>query len=171
MRGTFANIRIRNQIAPGTEGGFTTFWPTEEVMSIYDAAMKYKESDTGVASIAAMRHARAAVVTASSDSMDFIAPIHTGEAICIEAYVTFARKTSMEVYVKVEAENLISGEKRLTATAYMTFVALNSEGKPTPVPKVIAETEEEKWQYVGAEERFQTRKKRTEERKKRQQNQ
>ncbi|KMK76581.1 acyl-CoA thioesterase [Alkalihalobacillus pseudalcaliphilus] len=124
-----------------------------------------------VASIAAMRHARAAVVTASSDSMDFIAPIHTGEAICIEAYVTFARKTSMEVYVKVEAENLISGEKRLTATAYMTFVALNSEGKPTPVPKVIAETEEEKWQYVGAEERFQTRKKRTEERKKRQQNQ
>ncbi len=52
MRGTFANIRIRNQIAPGTEGGFTTFWPTEEVMSIYDAAMKYKESDTGLVVLA-----------------------------------------------------------------------------------------------------------------------
>ena len=48
MRGTFANIRIRNQIAPGTEGGYTTYWPTGEVMSIYDAAMKYKEEDTGL---------------------------------------------------------------------------------------------------------------------------
>ncbi|WP_413381335.1 aconitate hydratase AcnA [Alkalihalobacillus sp. 1P02AB] len=52
MRGTFANIRIRNQIAPGTEGGYTTFWPTGEVMSIYDAAMKYKESDTGLTILA-----------------------------------------------------------------------------------------------------------------------
>ncbi|SDB91658.1 aconitate hydratase AcnA [Shouchella lonarensis] len=52
MRGTFANIRIRNQIAPGTEGGFTTYWPTEEVMSIYDAAMKYKEDQTGLVVIA-----------------------------------------------------------------------------------------------------------------------
>ena len=48
MRGTFANIRIRNQIAPGTEGGYTTYWPTGEVMSIYDACMKYKENGTGL---------------------------------------------------------------------------------------------------------------------------
>lgn len=52
MRGTFANIRIRNQLAPGTEGGYTTYWPTEEVMPIYDAAMKYKEDDTGLLVIA-----------------------------------------------------------------------------------------------------------------------
>jgi aconitate hydratase len=52
MRGTFANIRIRNQIAPGTEGGYTTYWPTGDVMSIYDAAMKYKEQDTGLAILA-----------------------------------------------------------------------------------------------------------------------
>ncbi len=52
MRGTFANIRIRNQIAPGTEGGYTTYWPTGEVMAIYDAAMKYKEDDTGLAILA-----------------------------------------------------------------------------------------------------------------------
>src|SRR5699024_5193287 len=51
-RGTFANIRIRNQIAPGTEGGYTTYWPTGEVMSIYDAAMKYKEDDTGLVVLA-----------------------------------------------------------------------------------------------------------------------
>nr|WP_275419086.1 aconitate hydratase AcnA [Fervidibacillus albus] len=52
MRGTFANIRIRNQIAPGTEGGYTTYWPTGEVMSIYDAAMKYKEEGTGLVVLA-----------------------------------------------------------------------------------------------------------------------
>ena len=52
MRGTFANIRIRNQIAPGTEGGFTTYWPTEEITSIYDAAMKYQEDGTGLVVIA-----------------------------------------------------------------------------------------------------------------------
>ena len=52
MRGTFANIRIRNQIAPGTEGGYTTYWPTDEVMPIYDAAMKYKEDNTGLVVIA-----------------------------------------------------------------------------------------------------------------------
>ena len=52
MRGTFANIRIRNQIAKGTEGGFTTYWPTEEIMPIYDAAMKYQEEGTGLAIIA-----------------------------------------------------------------------------------------------------------------------
>ena len=52
VRGTFANIRIRNQIAPGTEGGYTTYWPTGEVMSIYDAAMKYKEDDTGLVVLA-----------------------------------------------------------------------------------------------------------------------
>ena len=52
MRGTFANIRIRNQIAPGTEGGYTTYWPTNEVMSIYDACMEYKKDDTGLVVLA-----------------------------------------------------------------------------------------------------------------------
>lgn len=52
MRGTFANIRIKNQIAPGTEGGFTTYWPTAEVTSIYDACMKYKEDKTGLVVLA-----------------------------------------------------------------------------------------------------------------------
>jgi acyl-CoA hydrolase len=113
-----------------------------------------------VASIAAMRHARAMVVTASSDSLDFISPIKTGEAICLEGYVSYTRHTSMEVFVKVEAEDLITGERRLTATSYLTFVALNDQGKPTAVPPVIPESEDEIWQYEGAEERFQQRKKR-----------
>ncbi|GAE35725.1 acyl-CoA thioesterase [Halalkalibacter akibai] len=117
-----------------------------------------------VASIAAMRHSRSMVVTASSDSLDFISPVKTGEAICLEGYVSFTRKTSMEVFVKVEAEDLLTGERRLTATSYLTFVALDDQGKPTPVPPVIPETEQEKWHYDGAEERFQQRKKRRQQR-------
>ncbi len=86
-----------------------------------------------VASIAAMRHSRARVVTASSDSLDFIAPIRTGEAICVEGFVSFTRKTSMEICVKVEAEDLLTGQKRLTSTAYLTFVALDEEGSRQPL--------------------------------------
>ncbi|MBP3952901.1 acyl-CoA thioesterase [Bacillus suaedae] len=121
-----------------------------------------------VASICAMRHARAMVVTASSDSLDFIAPIRAGEAICLVGYVTYTRTTSMEVYVKVEAENLVTGDRRLTATSYLTFVALDDDGKPTPVPPVIPETEEEIWQHTGAEERHMQRQKRRDIRKERQ---
>lgn len=68
--------------------------------------------------IAAMRHCRKPVVTASSDSFDFLAPIKTGDAINLEAYVTCAHRTSMEVFVKVERENLLTGEKQLTARAF-----------------------------------------------------
>ncbi|GAE24423.1 acyl-CoA hydrolase [Halalkalibacter wakoensis JCM 9140] len=121
-----------------------------------------------VASIVAMRHSRAMVVTASSDSLDFIAPIKTGEAICLEGFITYTRNTSMEVFVKVEAEDLLKGERRLTATSYLTFVALDGDGKPKTVPPVIPETEEEKWHWEGAAERFQQRSKRREVRKERQ---
>ncbi|MFC0471857.1 acyl-CoA thioesterase [Halalkalibacter kiskunsagensis] len=121
-----------------------------------------------VASIVAMRHARKMIVTASSDSLDFISPINSGEAICLEGFITYTRNTSMEIYVKVEAENLLTGERRLTATSYLTFVALDDQGKPISVPPVIPETEEEKWHYNGAEERFEQRKKRRLERKERQ---
>ncbi|MDT8860563.1 acyl-CoA thioesterase [Alkalihalobacillus sp. MEB130] len=121
-----------------------------------------------VASIVAMRHSRAMVVTASSDSLDFISPIKTGEAICLEGFITYTRKTSMEVYVKVEAEDLLTGEKRLTGTSYLTFVALDENGKPTTVPPIIPESEEEQWHYEGAIERFEQRKKRRDARKERQ---
>ncbi|NEU29246.1 acyl-CoA thioesterase [bacterium LRH843] len=121
-----------------------------------------------VASISAMRHARKAIVTASSDSLDFIAPIRIGEAICLEGFVTFTKNTSMEIFVKVEAEDLLTGEKRLTATSYLTFVALDENGKPTPVPPVIPETEEEKYHFETAKERDEQRKKRRQDRKERQ---
>jgi acyl-CoA hydrolase len=113
-----------------------------------------------VASIAAMRHSRTQVVTASSDSLDFISPIKTGEAICVEGFVTWTRKTSMEVFVKVEAEDLLTGERRPTSSAYLTFVALDDDGRPTPVPPVLPESEEEKWHFKGAQERSEARRKR-----------
>ncbi|MFJ7830537.1 acyl-CoA thioesterase [Peribacillus sp. NPDC046944] len=111
-----------------------------------------------IACIAAMRHCRKPVVTASSDSFDFLAPIKTGDAINLEAYVTCAHRTSMEVFVKVERENLLTGEKQLTARAFLTMLAIDEDGKPIPVPQVQPETEEEKRQYVQAQARYVERK-------------
>ncbi|MCY0887181.1 MAG: acyl-CoA thioesterase [Alicyclobacillaceae bacterium] len=117
-----------------------------------------------IASIATMRHSRMPVVTASSDSLDFLQPIKVGEAIRLEAFVTYTHRTSMEVFVKIESENLLTGEVKLTGTSYLTFVALGTDGKPTIVPPVIPETEEERWHYQTAPERFEYRKQRKQER-------
>ncbi|KZE44165.1 acyl-CoA thioesterase [Brevibacillus parabrevis] len=113
-----------------------------------------------IACIAAMRHCRKPVVTASSDSFDFLAPIKTGEAINLEAYVTWTHNTSMEVFVKVESENLLTGEKKMTARAYLTMIALDDQGKPTLVPAVIPETEEERIQHEKAKHRYALRRQR-----------
>lgn len=117
-----------------------------------------------VSAMAAMRHCRKPVVTASMDSMDFLAPIKVGEAIYLEAIVTWSHHTSMEVHVIVEAEDLLTGERKRTGSSYLTFVALDDAGKPTPVPPVIPETEEEKWQFETAQERYDLRKQRKSER-------
>lgn len=78
----------------------------------------------------------------------------------VMAYVTWTHKTSMEVFVRVEAENLLTGEKRMTARAYLTMTALDDQGKPTLVPNVIPNTEEERHQYEKAKERHALRKRR-----------
>lgn len=116
-----------------------------------------------IACIAAMRHCRKPVVTVSSDSFDFLAPIKTGEAINLEAYVTSTYRTSMEFFVKVESENLLTGERKVTARAYLTFIALDEQGRPTSVPEVIPETDEERKQFQQAQHRYLLRKKRREE--------
>ncbi|GGG88280.1 MULTISPECIES: acyl-CoA thioesterase [Paenibacillus] len=113
-----------------------------------------------VAAISAMRHARMQVVTASTDSLDFVAPIKVGEVIEIEAYVTRTNHSSMEVYVSVQSENLFSGHKTTTVTAFFTFVALDDYGKPAQVAPIIPETEEECSLYESAPERYMLRKKR-----------
>lgn len=96
------------------------------------------------AAIAAMRHARKPVVTASTDSVDFLSPIKVGDSICVEAFVTWARHTSMEVFAKVVAENLLTGEREVSATAFLTFVAIDEDGKPVAIPSVYPETPQEK---------------------------
>jgi acyl-CoA hydrolase len=117
-----------------------------------------------VATIASMRHSRKAVVTASSDSLDFLAPVKLGEAIQLEAFVAWSHRSSMEVFVKVESENLFTGEKKTTATSYLTFVALDDNGQPALVPAVIPETDEERRLFETAEARYEARKKRKAER-------
>ena len=111
-----------------------------------------------IAGIAAMRHCRKPVVTASSDSFDFHAPIKSGQAICLEAFVIWSHQTSMVVYIKVEGENLMTGERRLTSEAFLTMIAIDQNGKPSSVPKVIPETVLEKELYNRAEEKYQERK-------------
>jgi acyl-CoA hydrolase len=112
-----------------------------------------------VATIASMRHSRKRVVTASS-SLDFHAPVKLGDIIQLEAFVAWANRSSMEVYVKVEAEDVLTGTKTVSATAFLTFVALDENGKPTPVPAVLPETEEEKRLYDLGQARYEERKKR-----------
>ena len=103
--------------------------------------------------LAAVRHARCAVVTASVDHMNFLHPVHIGQLIVLRSSVNRVFHTSMEVGVRVEVENLITGESRHTSSAYLTFVALDKEGRRLPIPPVIPETEEELRRYREAEER------------------
>ncbi|MEH7234970.1 acyl-CoA thioesterase [Bacillus sp. JJ1562] len=116
-----------------------------------------------VASIAAVRHSRSPVVTASTDSVDFLHPIHEGSSVCLEAYVTYTGRSSMEVFVKVIAEDLYTGERNICALSFLTFVALDENGKPKPVPTVIPRSEEEKMLHESAKDRAENRKRRKKE--------
>ncbi len=105
------------------------------------------------AAIAATRHARRPVVTASIDALHFLSPVKVGFVVNIRAMVNAAFKTSMEVGVRVDAENPITGETTHTATAYTTFVALNDSGRPILVPPIHPESPEEKRRFEQAKTR------------------
>jgi acyl-CoA hydrolase len=96
-----------------------------------------------VAGIAAVRHSGCRVVTVAMDRMTFLHPVYVGHLLTLKATVNAAWKTSMEVGVRVEAENIRSGETTATSTAYLTMVALDDEGRPTPVPAIAPATPEE----------------------------
>lgn len=100
--------------------------------------------------IAATRHARNVVVTASIDHMNFIHPVRIGQLVRLRSSVNRAFHTSMEVGVKVFVEDLISGAQRHISSAYLTFVALGPDGKRVEVPQIIAESEDEKRRYAEA---------------------
>ncbi len=110
-----------------------------------------------VAFVAASRHARHNVVTACIDSLSFKNPVHIGDVIILKATLTYVGKTSMEVEVYVETERLKTGKILPVATAYLTMVALNEEGRPTEVPQLILQTEKDKRKYAKAKSRRELR--------------
>lgn len=110
-----------------------------------------------VAAISAARHTREAVVTASTDSVDFLAPVKEGDTVCVEAFVTWTHHTSMEVFVKAVTEDLSTGERKVCTTAFMTFVAVNADGRPISVPPVHPVTDQEKKLHEFAPDRARRR--------------
>lgn len=106
-----------------------------------------------VASIVAFKHARKNVVTASIDRMDFLAPVYIGDLLRLNASINYVHKTSMEIGVRVEAENPLTGDVRHTGTCFLTIVALDKNGRPSPVPPLVPETEEDKRRWEEAEAR------------------
>ena len=111
------------------------------------------------AAMSAYKHARSHVVTASVDNLNFLAPAKKGFILMLKSSVNFASKTSMEVGVKIESENPFTGEIRHTASAYLTFVALDEYGKPKEVAPVSPDTKDEKRRYKEGEKRTLMRKK------------
>lgn len=91
--------------------------------------------------LAAMRHSQRHVVTVAIDQMNFREPIRIGDLVILEAEVSYVGRTSIEAWVQVIAENPISGQRTYTNSAYLVYVALDDDGKPTRVPRLIAETD------------------------------
>lgn len=111
------------------------------------------------ATLSARRHTRVKeCVTASTDSVNFIKPIRQSDSVSIESYVCYTGKKSLEIFCKVVAENLETGDRRIAATAFFTFVPLDENKRPLEVPGVIPETEEEKYLFDTGKEREKIRK-------------
>ncbi len=110
-----------------------------------------------VAAMAAFRHARSHVVTASMDHIDFIAPVHVGELLILKSHVNRAYRTSMEVGVKVWAENALEGSRRHVASAYLTFVAVTEAGVPKPIPQLSVDDAEDLRRFEDAGRRRELR--------------
>lgn len=114
-----------------------------EVMKLIDAC----------AGAAASRHARTRVVTARIDELSFLAPVFVGDLVMAKASVNDVGGKSMEVGVRVEAENTLTGKNVHVASAYLVFVAIDADGKPTAVPPLLPETEDDRRRMAAAKER------------------
>jgi uncharacterized protein (TIGR00369 family) len=123
-----------------------------EVMKLIDA----------VAGAAATRHARTRVVTARIDELSFLAPVYVGHLVTAKASVNHVGRTSMEVGVRVEAEDMLTGNVVHVSSAYLVFVATDDRGRPMPLPPIVAETDDERRRMKAAETRRSLRLKRPE---------
>ncbi len=108
------------------------------------AIMRYMDE---IAGIVAFRHAEKNCVTASIDRMNFWAPAYVGNILIIKASVNYVGRTSMEVGVRIEAQDWKTGKVSHTGSCYLTFIALDAKGRPTAVPKLLLETEEERRRF------------------------
>ncbi|WP_077324566.1 acyl-CoA thioesterase [Virgibacillus siamensis] len=113
-----------------------------------------------IAALTSMKHAKSAVVTASIDSVDFLSSAKVGDSLTLEAYVTYTGNSSMEVFVKVTAHDLIHHTEQLTTESFLTMVAVDGTGKPIPVPQVYPVSEEEQEWFDSAPVRKENRKRR-----------
>ena len=111
------------------------------------------------AAMSAYKHARRPVVTASVDHLDFLAPAKKGDILILKSSVNYAHRTSMEIGVRIDAESPLTGEVRHTATAYLTFVAIDKDNKPSSIPKINPQTDDEQRRYDRAKARHLDRRK------------
>jgi len=110
-----------------------------------------------IAGLVAQRHAQTNCVTASIDRVNFLKPVFVGDALVLHAKLNYVHRSSMEIEIKVAAENLMKGTSTLTGTAFVTVIALDKEGKPTQVPKLLLESEEDKKKFAEGKARMEKR--------------
>ncbi len=110
-----------------------------------------------VAGIVAQRHSQSNAVTVSMDSVNFIKPVYVGNVLKLNARINYIHNSSMEIEVKAEAEDIVTGIRVITGTAFVTFVALDKNGKPTPVPKLLLKTDEDRTKFEEGKLRMQER--------------
>ena len=112
-----------------------------------------------IAGVVAKRHSRTNIVTASIDRVNFLKPVFIGNALILYARINYVHRSSMEIEVKVEAEDLEKGVRAVTGTAFVTCVALGENGRPTAVPELLLESEEDKRRFSEGEARMEQRRK------------
>ena len=110
-----------------------------------------------IAGLVAQRHAQTNCVTASIDRVNFLKPVFVGDALVLHARLNYVHRSSMEIEIKVAAENLMKGTSTLTGTAFVTVIALDKGGKPTQVPKLLLESEEDKKKFAEGKARMEKR--------------
>ena len=103
------------------------------------------------AGVAAMRHARSNVLTASVDRLDFLSPVRVGDVVVLQAQVNYTGRTSMEVGCRVETEDMLTGVRRYVTKAYLTFVAVDAHGKPRPIPRLELLSDDDRRRHADAE--------------------
>ena len=110
-----------------------------------------------IAGLVAQRHARTNTVTASIDRVNFLKPFYVGDALILNARLTYVHRSSMEIEIRVEAEDLMTGTRTLTNTAYVTVVALGNDGKTIGVPPLLLKTDDDKRRFEEGEQRMMQR--------------